>query len=173
MLSDHFNRLLGYHFSWVCSMKDETGSWGGVLKNNRKCSISALQSRGTGDKLPLPWGENMHKNTNSLYSTIYIQPFHDIRWMSSSFRKFRKIYFGNFSLSDLSICLIRLSYINTLNDWKCYSNLGLEQLLNQTLVYFNISCVWTQNEYGNTWNNEIMPTDKCWQITITIKMRFS
>lgn len=36
MLSDHFNRLPGYRFSWVCRMRDEAGSWGGVLKNNTK-----------------------------------------------------------------------------------------------------------------------------------------
>lgn len=52
MLSDHFNRLPGYRFSWVCRMRDEAGSWGGVLKNNTKCSIPFLQSRETDDK---PW----------------------------------------------------------------------------------------------------------------------
>lgn len=69
MLSDHFNRLLGYRFSWLCRMRDEAGSWGGVLKNNTKCSISSLQSRGTGDKLPHTREENIHK-THSQNSTI-------------------------------------------------------------------------------------------------------
>lgn len=73
MLSDHFNRLLGYRFSWVCRMRDEAGSWGGVLKNNTKCSISSLQSRGTGDKLRHTREENIHKNTLTVqyYTHIY------------------------------------------------------------------------------------------------------
>lgn len=73
MLSDHFNRLLGYRFSWVCRMRDEAGSWGGVLKNNTKCSISFLQSRETADKLRHTREENTHKNTHTLQYDTYIQ----------------------------------------------------------------------------------------------------
>lgn len=51
MLSDHFNRWLVHHFSWVCRTRDEAGSWGGVLENNTKCSISFLQLREIADKL--------------------------------------------------------------------------------------------------------------------------
>lgn len=73
LLSDHFNRLLGYRFSWVCRMRDEAGSWGGVLKNNTKCSISFLQSRETADKLRHTREENTHKNTHTMQYDTYIQ----------------------------------------------------------------------------------------------------
>lgn len=69
MLSDHFNRLLGYRFSWVCRMRDEAGSWGGVLKNNTKCSISFLQSRETADKLR----HTREENTHTMQYDTYIQ----------------------------------------------------------------------------------------------------
>lgn len=72
MLSDHFNRLLGYCFSWVCRMRDEAWSWGGVLKNNTKCSISSLQSRGTGDKPRHTREEHIHKNTLTIQNYTYI-----------------------------------------------------------------------------------------------------
>lgn len=75
MLSDHFNRLLGYRFSWVCRMRDEAGSWGGVLKNNTKCSISFPQSGETADKLRHSREENTHK-VPALCAVIHIH-----RWI--------------------------------------------------------------------------------------------
>lgn len=75
MLSDHFNRLLGYRFSWVRRMRDEAGSWGGVLKNNTKCSIPFLQSGETADKLRHTREENAHK-VQVLCTAIHIH-----RWI--------------------------------------------------------------------------------------------
>lgn len=75
MLSDHFNRLLGYRFSWVCRMRDEAGSWGGVLKNNTKCSIFSLQSRGTGDKLQHTKEETIHKTIFTVWIHTYIHAY--------------------------------------------------------------------------------------------------
>lgn len=69
MLWDHFNRLLGYRFSWVCRMRDEAGSWEGVLRNNTECSIPFLQSREAADKLR----HTREENTHTIQYDTYIQ----------------------------------------------------------------------------------------------------
>lgn len=71
MLWDHFNRLLGYCFSWVCRMRDEAGSWEGVLRNNTECSIPFLQSREAADKLRHTREENTQKHTRYPVQYIY------------------------------------------------------------------------------------------------------
>lgn len=42
-------------------MRDEAGSWGGVLKNNTECSIAFLQWRETADKLQHTREETLHQ----------------------------------------------------------------------------------------------------------------